>query len=67
MMKHIEFIKKEIEAELKQSKLVHDEINIVKTEPLIGATKNAIQCFKCDRPISSASSHSLCVYCSFNE
>lgn len=67
MIKNIEFLKEEIEAEIRQSKVVHDESNIVKTEPLIGFKKNVIQCFNCDRPISSASSHSLCVYCSFNE
>lgn len=67
MMKHIEFIKKEIEAELNRRKVAHDEDNILKTESLIESTTNIIECFNCDRPISSASSRSLCAYCAFNE
>lgn len=65
-MKHIDFIKEEVEAELQRRKVAHDEGNTLKTDPLIGFTTNVIKCLNCDRPISSASSHSLCAYCTFN-
>ncbi|WP_289389052.1 hypothetical protein [Pseudochrobactrum kiredjianiae] len=67
MLKHIEFIKEEIQAELKRRKVAHDEGNIPKNDTLIASTTNIIKCFNCDRPTSSASFHSLCAYCAFIE